>query len=188
MNEVDSHNKSRQSDLALEKWWVTQCVWMRLCTTFAMGININNCWELFHCGVKRDYYDKLIGIRELSEQLSQDCFNNTFSPDRGTPANNIPPLDDFDDVDRVSTCRALHFYSCTYPSAAVSTISDMTLNSASTISIGSEHISEKEESKQGGRYNRLTRGYCSGKFTNGNICLQRSLWFCNGCNRFNKKV
>ena len=25
VNEVDSHNKSRQSDLALEKWWVTQC-------------------------------------------------------------------------------------------------------------------------------------------------------------------
>ena len=31
VNEVDSHNKSRQSDLALEKWWVTQCGWMRLC-------------------------------------------------------------------------------------------------------------------------------------------------------------
>ena len=29
-NEVDSHNKSRQSYLALEKWWVTQCVWLRL--------------------------------------------------------------------------------------------------------------------------------------------------------------
>ena len=23
LNEVDSHNKSRQSDVALEKWWVT---------------------------------------------------------------------------------------------------------------------------------------------------------------------
>ena len=35
------------------------------------------------------------------------------------------------------------------PSAAVSTISDMTLNSASTIFIGSQHISVKEEYKQG---------------------------------------
>ena len=26
VNEVDSHNKSRQSDLALEQWWVTQLV------------------------------------------------------------------------------------------------------------------------------------------------------------------
>ena len=29
VNEVDSHNKSRKSDLALEKWWVTQCVWLK---------------------------------------------------------------------------------------------------------------------------------------------------------------
>ena len=29
--------------------------------------------------------------------------------------------------------------------------SDMTLNSASSISIGSQHIAEKEEAKQGGR-------------------------------------
>ena len=91
VNEVDPHNKSRQSDLALEKWWVTQCVWLRLCTTFAMGININNCWELFRYGVKRDYYDKLIGIREFSERLAQYCFNNKFSSDRWTLAKNMPP-------------------------------------------------------------------------------------------------
>ena len=80
------------------------------------------------------------------------------------------------------------FLVCIYPSAAVSTILDMTLNSASTISIGSQHIAEKEEAKQGGRYNSLTRGYCSGKLPNGNICLQRSLWFCKIYHRFNKKV
>ena len=66
--------------------------------------------------------------------------------------------------------------------------SDMTLNSASTISIGSQHIAEKEEAKQGGGYNRLTRGFCSGNLPNENRCLQRSLWFYKGCNRFNKKV
>jgi len=37
--------------------------------------------------------------------------------------------------------------------------SDMTLNSASSIYIGSQHISEKEESNQGGIYNRLTTGF-----------------------------
>ena len=65
VNEVDSHNKSRQSDLALEKWWVTQCGWPRLCTTVAMGMTITNCWKLFRYGVKREHYDKLIGIREF---------------------------------------------------------------------------------------------------------------------------
>ena len=54
VNEVESHNKSRQSDLALEKWWVTQFVWLRLCTTVSMGINITDFWKLFRCGVKRD--------------------------------------------------------------------------------------------------------------------------------------
>ena len=48
VNEVDYHNKSRHSDLAVEKLWVTQCGWMRLCTTVAMVMNINNFWMYIH--------------------------------------------------------------------------------------------------------------------------------------------
>ena len=51
VNEVDSHNKSRQSDLALEKWWVTQCGWMQLCTAIDMGMTITNGWKRFRYGV-----------------------------------------------------------------------------------------------------------------------------------------
>ena len=36
-----------------------------------------------------------------------------------------------------------------------------------TSTIGSQPISEKEEDREGGRYNRTTRGYCSGKLPNG---------------------
>ena len=68
VNEVDSENKSRQSDLALEKFWLTQCGWIRLCINVAMGMNINNGWKMFCYGVKRDHYDKFIGIREFSEK------------------------------------------------------------------------------------------------------------------------
>ena len=50
--------KSRQSDLALEKFWVTQCVWLQLCTTVAMITTITNFWKLFYYGVKRDLYEK----------------------------------------------------------------------------------------------------------------------------------
>ena len=78
VNEVDSHSKSIHSDLELEKWWVTQCGWLRLCMTVAMGMNITNCWKLFRYWVKRDHYEKKIGIREFSERLAQDCFNNTL--------------------------------------------------------------------------------------------------------------
>ena len=65
VNEVDSHNKSRQLDLALEKFWVTQCDWLRLCTTVSIGITITNCRGLFCYGVKRDHYDNIIGIMQL---------------------------------------------------------------------------------------------------------------------------
>ena len=49
------------------------------------------------------------------------------------------------------------------------------------------HIFPKKKAKLGGRYNRLTRGYCSRKLPNGKRCLHRSLWFCNGCHGFNNK-
>ena len=143
VNEVDYHNKPRQSDLELEKWRVTQCGWLRLFTTVAMGMTSTNCCKLFRYGVKRDHYEKNIGIREFLEQLAQDCFNNTFSLDRGTPEKNILPLDEVNDGDKFSTYHELQFSSCISPSESVSTIYDMTPNSASTVSIGSEHISEK---------------------------------------------
>ena len=63
VNEVDYHNESRQYDLALEKWWFTQCGWMGLWRTVSMGPTITNCWKLFRCGVKRDNYEKFIGMR-----------------------------------------------------------------------------------------------------------------------------
>ena len=42
VNEVDSHNKSRQSNLAVENFRVNQCGCLRLCTPVAMGTSINN--------------------------------------------------------------------------------------------------------------------------------------------------
>ena len=42
VNDVDSHNKPRQPDLAVEKFWVTQCGWLRLYTTVDMGMKITN--------------------------------------------------------------------------------------------------------------------------------------------------
>ena len=63
VNEVDSHNKFRQSDIAMEKFMVTQCGWLRLCTTVSMGMTITNCWKLFCYGVKRNHFNKSISIR-----------------------------------------------------------------------------------------------------------------------------
>ena len=49
----------------------------------------------------------------------------------GPPADNIPQLDEVNDEDTVSTCRSLQFSTSISPSAAVSTISDLTQKSAS---------------------------------------------------------
>ena len=43
VDEVYSHNKKRQSDLALDHFWVMQCCWLRLCTNASMGMKITNC-------------------------------------------------------------------------------------------------------------------------------------------------
>ena len=63
INEVDSHNKSRKSDLAMEKLGVNQCGWLWLCTAVATGTNITNFWKIFHYEVKRDNHGKSIDIR-----------------------------------------------------------------------------------------------------------------------------
>ena len=86
----------------------------------------------------------MIGIREFLEQLAQDSFNNHFSPDSGTPTKNIPPLDKFNEVQTVSTCRELHFYSYFSSSEATRTISNMTQYSASSIYILSQHTAKRE--------------------------------------------
>ena len=42
VNEVDSHKKSIQYDLSLEKFWVVQCACLLLCTSVAMITTITN--------------------------------------------------------------------------------------------------------------------------------------------------
>ena len=94
----------------------------------------------------------MIGIREFSELLALDYFNNTFSTDAGTSSKNIPPLDEVEEGETVSICCALHFSSSISPSTAASTISNITPNSDSPISytlvnstIGSQHTAERRE-------------------------------------------
>ena len=77
-NYFDSHNKSSQSDLVLDKLWDTQCGCILFCTKFFMGMTITNFCKQFRYVVNIDHHEKLIGIREFLEQLALYCFNNTF--------------------------------------------------------------------------------------------------------------
>ena len=141
-NEVVSQNKYRQSDPALEKFWVMQYGWLRLCTTVAMGITITNCWKLFRYGVKRNHYNKFMGIRELLERITSDCFNNYFTTDTGTLADNIPSLDDIDNEGTVSTCRSLNYSSSSPNNSDIRTISGITIATSQTTDIA--HKASKE--------------------------------------------
>ena len=87
---------------------------LRSCTTVSIEINITNFRKIFHYGVKIYHYEKLVGIRELSELFALDCLNNPFSTDTGTPEDNIPPLYEVDDIATVYTCRALYYSSYYY--------------------------------------------------------------------------
>ena len=119
-----------------------------------MIIAITTFWKLFCYGFKRDYHEKLIGIRELSEQLALYCFNNTFSTDTGTLAKNIPLLDKVVEGDTFSNFYAIHFSSYISSYTKFRNISDITINSASSISynpvtstIKFQHTYEIEEAK-----------------------------------------
>ena len=52
VNEAESHNRSKKHDLALEKFWVNQCGWIRLCMIIDMGMTITNGWKPFVMGLR----------------------------------------------------------------------------------------------------------------------------------------
>ena len=132
-NEADYHNKLMQSNLSLENYWVTQCGCLWLCAKVAMVMTITNLWNIFRCGVKRYHYDKFIGIREFLEQPAIDCVTNTFSTNTRTLENNIPLLDKVHDEEVASTCHKIHFSSSGVCYTEVSTISELTFNTASSL-------------------------------------------------------
>ena len=63
VDEVDSHNKSRHSDLALEKFRVTRFVCLQLFKAVAMVMNVTNFWKLFFVGL-RDITIKILFLSD----------------------------------------------------------------------------------------------------------------------------
>ena len=91
------------------------------------------------------------------EQISDDCFNNPFKTDTGTPAKNIPSLDEIDNKGTVSTCRSLIYFSSSPYNSEISTITDITVSTAPTADIG--HTDLNEVQLEGGRYNGAASCY-----------------------------
>jgi hypothetical protein len=95
-NCIDKHNHVRQSELALEKRWVTQDPYFRLHTTI-FGMNVVDCWKLaaFHGlfdGLPSNQYrlkENAMPIKKFAGILAMQLilFSKSLS---GSSTNNIP--------------------------------------------------------------------------------------------------
>ena len=91
-NAIDNHNRMRQSDTLLEKYWVTQSGYSRLATTLALGMVITDGKLLYCHGVAEVNLDKKISTLEYNNRTVYDCFNNPFTADCGSPAMHVTPI------------------------------------------------------------------------------------------------
>ena len=123
---------------------------------------------MFGYGVKRDQYEKLyqrILGTTCYRLLQKHFFNWYWDPGK----EHTPPWwGRWRTNSLYFPCTS--FFSSISTSVAARTIYNITLNSALSISYTLEtyiivyhHTSKEEESREGGKYNRLTAGYFSGR-------------------------
>jgi hypothetical protein len=78
-NVIDSHNQSRQYELALEKRWITQDPWFRLDTNL-IALAVTDCWRAYkHAMPALKKNSNGISIKEFADRLAYDCFYNAHS-------------------------------------------------------------------------------------------------------------
>ena len=71
-NSIDHHNRMRQSDLSLDKYWVTQSGYFRLATTVALGMVITDGNLLYCHGVAEENKDKKISTLKYNNRTVYD--------------------------------------------------------------------------------------------------------------------
>ena len=121
----------RQSDLALDKYCVTQSDYFRLATTVVLGMGITYGKLLLYHGVSEVNMDKKTSTRDKNNSTVYDCFNNTFRSDFIIPDINLPPIN-IDDRSRP------HKIACYTPYLLPDTISVASENSVSNLTTPSD--------------------------------------------------
>jgi hypothetical protein len=89
-NVIDSHNQSRQFELALEKRWITNCGWFRVVTTL-LGMTVTDCWRAYKHALSRE-----VTIKDFADCMAYDCIYNCHS-NSSTGGNAYLAIED-DDV------------------------------------------------------------------------------------------
>ena len=82
----------RQSDLSLDKYWVTQSGYFRLETTVALGMVITDGNLLYWHGVSEENIDRKVSTLDYKNREVYECFNNTFTDEFYSPDLNLTPV------------------------------------------------------------------------------------------------
>ena len=91
-NAIGNHTRIRWSDLALDKYWVTQSGHFRLATKLALGMGITD-GKLLYCHVVSDgNMDRRILTLDYNNRTVYYCFNNHFTADFSSPSMHLPPI------------------------------------------------------------------------------------------------
>lgn len=83
-NKVDKHNQLRQSELGLEKKWLTTDGWFRLFTTL-VGINVVDTMLVLRSESHSTHPYKTMTTREFTEILADELVSNKFDGDLSRP-------------------------------------------------------------------------------------------------------
>ena len=97
---IKNRNRMQHSDLALEKYWVTQSGYFRLAPTVALGMGIKDGNILYCHGVAEVNLDRKISTLDYNNRRVYECFNNHFIDEFVMPSLNLPPIT-FDDRHRL---------------------------------------------------------------------------------------
>jgi hypothetical protein len=76
-NVIDVHNMMRQKELALEKYWVTECGFFRLLTT-VFGMTIVDCWRAYRHHISPNHRHKQIKLEGFIDLVAYDMLHNSF--------------------------------------------------------------------------------------------------------------
>ena len=164
-NAIEIHNSMRQSDLALDKYWVTQSGYFRLETTVALGMVITDGNLLYCRSVSEGNIDRKVSTQDYNNREVYDCFNNNFTDECYGLYLNLPPV-------IIEETPLLHKISLYNPDLLLGSIYIASENSVSTLTTPSDstdflpsddpnnlHVMKKYEPYFG----RLKRGNFCGK-------------------------
>jgi len=190
-NCIDVHNQSRQFDLRLEKFWITECGYFRNLTT-VFGICVVDCWKGYmHHLPKGPHRHKDMGIEKFASLLAKDMIQNKFLKTTEIPSLTILTEDFFCHTEQsvVANNTAVSNRSNESDNTGISsiTLSDFLPTEGSPHHVGTISSSSRGES------HRLLRNPQMTQYTNGNqsgkrpkrgkcmFCGATTHWYCPTC-------